>query len=358
MTARSRQLIRSAYGATAAEAFLIIAIITILATRSYLHLTGYPQIGGGNLHIAHALWGGALMMTSLIIGWLFIGFGVRATAVVLGGIGLGLFLDEVGKFVTKDNDYFYGPSAEIMYILVAGVLVLNRIIRDLRPPSAREFLANAAEIAAQGIVQGMPQARREWAHGLAQAAEDAGADPASVAHVRGLIDLCGPGDGKLASLKNTAIGWIPAWTRSHRWIPVVGWLMVLTAGLGVAFGAIGAALGGYFYEDRRVHFELAGMSVATALLLLSATITLALSLPAMIALRRTDKVWPLELLQAAALSFTTLNALVEFATDGFAAVGNLMIGLAAVGIITYQVRQRRELAAGEVVVNQSASARM
>ena len=38
---------RSAAGPSAAETFTIIAIATILITRLYLQLTGYPQIGGG-----------------------------------------------------------------------------------------------------------------------------------------------------------------------------------------------------------------------------------------------------------------------------------------------------------------------
>ena len=130
---------RSSVGPSAAEAFTIIAIATILITRLYLRLTGYPQVGGGDLHIAHALYGGALMMLALLIGWLVLGFGARMVCVVLGGIGFGLFLDEVGKFVTKTNDYFYGPAAEIMYILVVIILVGARIVRDFRPLSAREM---------------------------------------------------------------------------------------------------------------------------------------------------------------------------------------------------------------------------
>lgn len=37
---------RDATGSGSAEAFVLIAIATILITRLYLELTGYPQIGG------------------------------------------------------------------------------------------------------------------------------------------------------------------------------------------------------------------------------------------------------------------------------------------------------------------------
>ncbi len=38
---------------------------TVIATRVYLELTGYPQLGNSVLHIAHALWGGLLLIIAV-----------------------------------------------------------------------------------------------------------------------------------------------------------------------------------------------------------------------------------------------------------------------------------------------------
>ncbi len=319
---------------------MIIAIATILITRAYLHLTDYPQVGGGNLHIAHALYGGALMMLALLIGWTFLGFTPRVVCIVAGGIGFGLFLDEVGKFVTKDNDYFYGPSAEMMYILVVFLLVLGRIVRDVRPATGPECLANAASIAAEGVAHGLPEHRREWAIQLVNRAAADGADPVVVANIRGLLDNAAPTPARLRALQEFGPRLIPGFFRSPRWVPIVGWIMVLAAFGGLVFGLLGVMLGGWFYEDDKVTLELAGLSVATVILLVSAGLTFALSLPAMIFRKRTERLWPLRLLRDAALIFTMLNALVDFATEGFAALGNLAIGLFTLSILSYQLNVR------------------
>lgn len=338
-TNRSRHgaITRSAVGSSAAEAFVIIAIATILITRLYLRLTGYPQIGGGDLHIAHALYGGALMMLALIIGWMVLGFGARVACVVMGGIGFGLFLDEVGKFVTKDNDYFYGPSAEIMYILVVVILVGARIVRDFRPLSAGECLASAADIAADGVARGLAAHRREIGLTLVDSAVAAGADADDARRVRELLVSASPASDRLRGLQRRALALIPNVFRSPRWVPVVGWLLVVTALLTALLGALGVALGGYLYDDHRVTVKLDGLNVASVILLVSAVITVVIALPAMIARRRTDAVWPLRWLRNAALTFTLLNALVDFATDGFAALISLSIGLFALAILSYQI---------------------
>lgn len=334
---RHGAITRSAIGSSAAEAFIIIAILTILITRGYLELTGYPQIGGGNLHIAHALWGGALMMLALVIGWMALGFGTRMLCVVLGGIGFGLFLDEIGKFVTKDNDYFYGPAAEIMYILVVVILVGARMVRDIRPLNAGECLASAASIAADGVARGLATRRREIGLTLVDRARELGADADEARLVGGLLVAADPASDRVHAARQWALGLIPDFFRSPRWVPVVGWLLVLGSFLGVSLGALGVALGGYFYQDDDLTVRLDGLSVPSVILLVTAGLTLGIALPAMIARRRTGEVWPLRWLRNAALIFTLLNALVDFATEGFGALINLSIGLFAMAVLSYQV---------------------
>ena len=335
--ARRGPITRSALGPPAAEACVFVAIATILLTRLYLQLTGYPQIGSGDLHIAHALWGGALMVIALLTGWMALGFGARVLTVVLGGIGFGLFLDEIGKFVTKTNDYFYAPSPEIMYILVCSILVVAHIVRVIRPLSPRECLASAAAIAAEGVARGLSDHRRALGLSLVEQAAAAGAPPAEADSVQALLVAASPGTDRLYRLQSWAPRLIPRAFRSPRLVPWVGWLLVAAAVFGLFFHTLGPALGGRFYRDHDVKTHLNGSSPATTILIVSAVLTIAMALPAMIALRRTTSLWPLRWLRNAALLFTFLTALVDFATEGFAALITLSIGLFGLAILSYQL---------------------
>jgi hypothetical protein len=328
---------RNAAGPGITEIFVIIAITTILVTRLYLELTGYPQIGGGDLHIAHALYGGALMMLALVTGWMMLGLGARIAAITIGGIGFGLFLDEVGKFVTKDNDYFYGPSAEIMYILVVVILVAARMVRDFRPLTAQECLASATAIAADGVARGLADHRRETGLSLVERARAGGAHRHDTDSVRALLEAADRDSDRLYRLQRQVLRMVPDFLRSPRWIPVVGWLMVVAAFFGVVFGALGIAIGGYLYHEHDVTVRLDALGPASLILLISALLTLVLSLPAMVARRYTRKPWPLRWLRDAALIFTFLNALVDFATEGFGALLNMSIGIFTLAVLTYQL---------------------
>lgn len=119
------------------EVFLVVAVATVLVTRAYLAAMDYPQIGGGgNLHIAHVFWGGLLMAVAIVMTAITEGSRVRDRASLIGGIGFGLFIDEVGKFVTSDVNYFFQPAIAIMYVifvlfyLAAREIVIRRGMND------------------------------------------------------------------------------------------------------------------------------------------------------------------------------------------------------------------------------------
>lgn len=138
-----RRLIRDFHSGAHIDLFLVGAVASILLIRFYLAATGYPQVGGGTLHIAHMLWGGLLMMAAIILQLAYLGRGVRLWAAVVGGVGFGTFIDEIGKFVTKDHDYFYRPAFALMYVVFVGAYLATRALRRRRGRTAAELTVNA-----------------------------------------------------------------------------------------------------------------------------------------------------------------------------------------------------------------------
>jgi hypothetical protein len=136
----SRKPVAREYAAAYLRLTLLSFALTVALTRLFLTLTGYPQLGSHELHIAHLLWGGlalflgALLMLIVVNRWAY-----RAGA-ILTGVGVGLFIDEVGKFITATNNYFYPPAAPIIYTFFLLVLLLYLELRRSRVPDARAEL--------------------------------------------------------------------------------------------------------------------------------------------------------------------------------------------------------------------------
>jgi hypothetical protein len=111
-----------------AEDHILITLVSFAGsvglTRLYLTLTGYPRIGAGEIHIAHVLWGGLLLFGAAIAPLILANRWVFTTSAVLAGAGVGLFIDEVGKFITTRNDYFYPAAAPIVYVFFLLVVLL------------------------------------------------------------------------------------------------------------------------------------------------------------------------------------------------------------------------------------------
>jgi hypothetical protein len=120
-----------------AEQYLLITLLSfafsVTLTRLFLSLTGYPQLGGGGIHIAHVLWGGLLLFLASLAPLMVCNRSVYRLGAILSGLGVGLFIDEVGKFITANNNYFYPLAAPIIYAFFLLTVLLYLRVR--RPPS-------------------------------------------------------------------------------------------------------------------------------------------------------------------------------------------------------------------------------
>jgi hypothetical protein len=167
--------------------FFVTAVLTVVVTRGALAATGFPQLGGDGLHVAHVLWGGLLQALAVLLMTSFAGPLIRPSGAFIGGIGFGLFIDEIGKFLTDDNDYFYEPAPALMYVTLV-VLVLGTDWLSRRVPRApSEYLAGAADHAVAGLVGGLTLRSRREADRLLELGRDA----PHAAELRALLDAIG-----------------------------------------------------------------------------------------------------------------------------------------------------------------------
>jgi hypothetical protein len=125
---------------------LVSSIATVILVRFFLYLTGYPQIGSGTLHIAHVLWGGLILYIAAILPLIYLNPKLHMIGAILSGVGIGLFIDEVGKFITRQYDYFYPAAAPIIYIFFLLVVILVIMIQRPEEVDGRVELVRTLEI--------------------------------------------------------------------------------------------------------------------------------------------------------------------------------------------------------------------
>jgi hypothetical protein len=129
------------------EGYLLISLVsfgvTVILTRAFLELTGFPQIGNSVLHIAHALWGGLLLFIAVLLPLAFANRWAIQSSALLSGIGIGLFIDEVGKFITQTNDYFFPPALPLIYGFFLLVLLAYLHFRRPRQQDPRTAMYHA-----------------------------------------------------------------------------------------------------------------------------------------------------------------------------------------------------------------------
>ena len=145
------------------ELFFVTSIATILLVRMILAATGWPQLGGGKIHFAHLLWGGVGMLLAFILFMAMQGRLWNFLATLSAGIGFGLFLDELGKFITSDNDYFFQPAIAIMYVLFVVLFFVFRALGRVDRMGPETALVNSFDFAKEAVMRAMNTGERDEA---------------------------------------------------------------------------------------------------------------------------------------------------------------------------------------------------
>ena len=140
---------RRAVRRSGADGYILTSLIsfgvTVVAVRLFLQLTGFPQIGNSVLHIAHALWGALLLFVAVLLPLIFANRWAVQVSALLSGVGIGLFIDEVGKFITQKNDYFYPPAMPLIYGFFILTVFLYLYFRRPRKIDPRNAMYHALE---------------------------------------------------------------------------------------------------------------------------------------------------------------------------------------------------------------------
>jgi hypothetical protein len=196
-----RHLTRNVEAPQLLEGFFVAAVASFLGIRGFLAATGYPRIGANGIHIAHMLWGGLLMLLAVMLLLSFLDRSIQQAAAVIAGLGFGTFIDEIGKFVTADNNYFYRPAVSLAYgLLVVAFLVARAFVGQHRT-TEHEALANALS--------------------MLGAAPDGPLEPEDRARIERVLDLVEPKSTR-ARLAREYLAQIPGEAERHSIFEVAG----------------------------------------------------------------------------------------------------------------------------------------
>jgi hypothetical protein len=223
---------RNVEAATRLERFFVSAVVAVLLIRAWLALTGYPQIGGHGFHIAHMLFGGIGMLIALLASLAFLGRRTRGFAAIVGGAGFGAFIDELGKFITSDNNYFYQPAVALIYVIFVLLFIAGERLASDSHPTADERLAQALDVITSASIEGYP--KRELAQASQLLAQSDPKNPLVPALENALARIAATPEPveNLAEREAQRMAKAYAWLVGQRWFLT---LVLVLAGLGTLF---------------------------------------------------------------------------------------------------------------------------
>jgi hypothetical protein len=327
------------------DTFLISAVTMIIVIRLQLWATNYPQLGGGRLHIAHLLWGGLFMLIAILLLLSFLGRRWRRPVAILGGIGFGFFIDELGKFITEDNDYFFQPTAALIYVIFIALYLATRAWQSYRGFSEREYLANAIDLFAEAATHELDA--RDKARAL-ELLDKAGDGPL-VQPVRELVEgtdaIPTAPPGRLARLAERSRARYFA-VVERRWFRR-GLLWTLGAWAGIQFLAVvllvlslGIDLGGA--ADGFISDNVGELRFVNIGALVSATVSAVLIATGIVGWRHGEREEALRRFDRALLVQIFVTQVFIYAESSFSAISGMLVAIGLLVTIRYMAARERE----------------
>jgi hypothetical protein len=326
------------------DLFLIAAVTTVIIIRLQLWITNYPSLSPGKLHIAHLLWGGVFMTAAIWMLASYIGRRLVAPAVILGGVGFGFFIDEVGKFVTADNDYFFQPTAAIIYVVFIVLFLVSRWIGGRRL-GERERLGNAAALASERYIDGMTAYERQTAIELLEPIRGNARARQLLEAIEGVHPDADERPGRLERL----VLWMQ---RTYDdWVQT-GWFQVVMVGavvVGILMSAVGIVdlifLSGNPGSSVAPGYATDGFSnlkIGNVFPLISSAVASAIGIAGLVPLLRGERAKAYRRFRLALLISVFITYPFIFAESSFSAVTGLLITLAALGTVSAMLRQEEQ----------------
>lgn len=333
-------MIRSVDGNTKLEIFLVSTVFSLLAIRSFLALTGYPQLSGGGLHIAHVLLGGLLMMVSIVILLEFINQYSRYMAAFLGGAGFGAFIDELGKFITSDNDYFYQPTIALIYIILIVLYLIFQSLNQYSFLSREERLANVLEMTKEAVIFNLDSKKLARAQDLLEAGrrDDPLADP-----LREMLEVIGnvpPGKpDSYTRIKQLARGKYQELVKK-RWFSTVVLTLFVVSSIISLLGAI--IIIGIKILDMVSEKDLVNLPLPTWLIALSVAFSAILVVSGVLKMKK-DRLKAYHRFKTAVLIQIIFTQVFSFYMDQMGATLGFGLNILVLAVLRYMISQEANL---------------
>jgi hypothetical protein len=146
------------------DTFLVCAATAVVLNRVVLIVLGYPQVGSrepGGIHISHSIYGGIMMLVAMIAAISFLAPSARWFLAVLGGLGFGWYVDELGKYVSNAG-YLFEPALALIYVTFVVLFLVARTLAG-RAYGPDDAVANALESLKSAGVGALDDAQRREA---------------------------------------------------------------------------------------------------------------------------------------------------------------------------------------------------